>query len=45
VIKTGEVYDLDPDGVLVLCESWQDEETGEVTTTRTRQEPVESENG
>ena len=34
LIKTGEVYDLDEDGCLWLCESWLNEETGEVTSTR-----------
>lgn len=35
LIKTGEVFDLDEEGGLVLCESWFNEETQETTTTRT----------
>jgi hypothetical protein len=35
MIKTGEVFDLDENDTLVLCESWLNEETQEVTTTRT----------
>lgn len=34
-IKTGEVYDRDEDGNLYLCESFEDTETHEVSTTRT----------
>ena len=33
--KTGEVLDLDEDDILWLCESWLNEETQEITTTRT----------
>jgi hypothetical protein len=36
-IKTGEVFDRDDDGFW-LCESWLDEESGEVHTTR-KQKP------
>jgi hypothetical protein len=35
LVKTGEVFDLDEDGALFLCESWLNEETQETTTTRT----------
>jgi hypothetical protein len=33
LIKTGEVFERDEEG-LWLCESWEDETTGEVHTTR-----------
>jgi len=35
MIKTGEVFDRDENENLWLCESWLDETTGEVHTTRT----------
>ena len=35
MIKTGEVFDRDEEEILWLCESWLNEETQEVTTTRT----------
>jgi hypothetical protein len=34
-VKTGEVFDRDKDGQLWLCESWLNEDTNEVHTTRT----------
>lgn len=34
-IKTGEVLDRDENGQLWLCESWLDEATGVVHSTRT----------
>lgn len=35
MIKTGEVFDRDEEEILWLCESWLNEKTQEVTTTRT----------
>jgi hypothetical protein len=35
LIKTGEVFDLNEDGLLVLCESWLNKQTQETTTTQT----------
>lgn len=41
MIKTGEVLDRD-EGGLWLCESWENPDTGEVTTTRTKvEEPLD----
>lgn len=38
ITKTGEVFERDEDGQLWLCESFLNDETGEVHSTRT---PVE----
>jgi len=38
VIKTGEVFYKDEEGILWLCESWEDTETHVVYSTQTLQE-------